>query len=203
MNPLREYIRTLLTESAKTVSDLGDMWVEIETGGWIAVTLWKKNESGKKTRVGEAQASKDEGNGPCAGAYEILWATSDGAPGFGPMLYDIVMELTGDAGLMSDRRSVSAEASKVWEYYLSSRPDVVTKQLDRDRGDRLTPEDESDDCHQGTFIRKTKMRLPHGENPPPGYWDAFENHWSTKAYIKTGGTSIIDELESAGKVVRK
>jgi len=203
MKLLREYIRELLTEAAKTVSDLGDMWVEIETGGWIAVTLWKEDESGKKTRVGEIQASKDEGNGPCAGAYEILWATSEGAPGFGPMLYDIVMELAGDDGLTSDRRSVSAEASRVWEYYLNSRPDIITKQLDRDRGLRLTPEDESDDCHQGTFIRKTKMRLPHGEDPPPGYWDAFESHWSTKAYIKTGGASIVDELESAGKVVRK
>jgi hypothetical protein len=203
MNLLCEYIRELLTESTKTVSDLGDMWIEIETDGWISVTLWKKDGLGKKTRAGEAQASKDEGNGPCSGAYEILWATSEGAPGFGPMLYDIVMELTGDAGLMSDRGSVSAEASKVWEYYLNSRPDVVAKQLDRDRGDRLTPKDESDDCYQGTFIQKTKLRLPHGEEPPPGYWDAFESHWSTKAYIKTGGSSIIDELEHAGKVVRK
>jgi hypothetical protein len=115
------------------------------------------------------------------------------------------MELAGDEGLMCDRRSVSEEAVRVWEFYLNSRPDVVAKQLDDDRSPFLQdPEenDPSDDCNQHTFRRKTKYHNHHNASDPE-FKDTFLDHWSTKAYVKTNGTPILDELEAAGKVTRK
>ena len=210
MKHLRQYIRQiLLNESAKTPEDIGDMNIEIEftPGSWIAVSLWKE-VSGFKTRVGEVHAEKAAPvTGSCYGAYEVVWTNAEGAPGFGPMLYDIAMELAGDEGLMCDRGTVSKEASRVWEYYLNNRPDVVAKQLD----DRRKPflqnpgkNDPSDDCAQGTFRRKTK-RMPASsiDDSGAGFKDEFLNHWSTKVYVKNGGTPILDKLEVAGKVTRK
>ena len=228
MKHLRKYIRqVLLTEAAKTPADIGDMVVEIEftPGEWIAVSLWslplKNNElaasfgkeyTGFKTRVGEVHAEKAGSSihaqpNPCSGAYGVVWTTAEGAPGFGPMLYDIAMELAGDDGLMCDRGVVSKEATRVWEYYLNNRPDVITKQLD----DRKTPflqdpgkNDPSDDCAQGTFRKKTKRIWQSNiSSSSAGFKDEFLNHWSTKVYVKTSGTPILDELEAAGKVTRK
>lgn len=224
MKHLRQYIRQmLLTEAAKTPADIGDMVVEIKftPGEWIAVSLWdkplKNNELAAsfgeeytefKTMVGEVHAEKAvRVTGDCSGAYEIVWTNAEGAPGFGPMLYDIAMELAGDDGLMCDRGTVSKEATRVWEYYLNNRPDVITKQLD----DRKNPflqdpgkNDPSDDCAQGIFRKKTKRFFkPESSSSSAGFKDEFLNHWSTKVYVKTSGTPILDELEAAGKVTRK
>ena len=224
MKHLRQYIRKiLLTEAAKGPADIGDMVVEIKftPGEWIAVSLWnmpfKNNElaasfgkeyTGFKTRVGEVHAEKAARvTGDCSGAYEVVWTNAEGAPGFGPMLYDIAMELAGDDGLMCDRGTVSKEASRVWGYYLNNRPDVITKQLDDHRNPFLQDpgkNDPSDDCAQGTFRRKTKRsRTSLIDDSGAGFKDEFLNHWSTKVYVKTGGTPILDELEAAGKVTRK
>lgn len=51
--------------------------------------------------------------------------TSSGAPeGFGPLLYDVAMEVAGDYGLAPDRYGVSYSALAVWEYYYKKRRDV-------------------------------------------------------------------------------
>ena len=55
--------------------------------------------------------------------------------GFGPLLYDIAMEMVnkvGGVGLMSDRRSVSPEARNVWRKYFEDRGDVDRKPLPED-----------------------------------------------------------------------
>ena len=210
MKHLRQYIRQiLLTEAAKTPADIGDMVVEIKftPGSWIAVSLWEEI-SGFKTRVGEVHAEKAaRPTGDCSGAYEVVWTNAEGAPGFGPMLYDIAMELAGDDGLMCDRGTVSKEATRVWEYYLNNRPDVIAKQLDDRRNPFLQDpgkNDPSDDCAQNTFRKKTKRILQFDiESQRAGFKDEFLNHWSTKVYVKTSGTPILDELEAAGKVTRE
>ena len=208
MKHLRQYIRQiLLTEGMKTPKDIGDMTIEIEfkPGEWIAASLWKIDEAGFRNKAGSVQASTGERPGPCSGAYEVVWANAEGAPGFGPMLYDIAMELAGDKGLMCDRSSVTGEAGRVWEYYLNNRPDVIAKQLDdasrpflQDPGEN----DLSDDCQQITFRKRTQRgRAPYSREK--SYKDEFLGHWATKTFVKTGGTPTLDELEAAGKVTRK
>jgi len=193
----------------KTPADLGDMTIETEfKNDWISVSLWKIDGAGFRSRAGEVQAAPQDTDWTgynCSGAYEVVWATSEAAPGFGPMLYDIAMELAGDKGLMCDRSSVSDEAEQVWEYYLNNRPDVIAKQLDDDKNPFLQnpgKNDPSDDCKQVTFKRKTN-RYPRSPKRDPRFEDEFLDHWATKVYIKTSGTPILDELEAAGKVTRK
>ena len=67
----------------------------------------------------------------------LVWEVSnvEAEGGFGPLLYDIAMEmvfLKGDAGLMADRRSVSSDARKVWKTYFEERGDVGHKPLPAD-----------------------------------------------------------------------
>jgi len=53
--------------------------------------------------------------------------------GWGPMLYDILMEylfLEHNSGLVADRERVSADAIKVWNYYFEKRGDVDKVPLD-------------------------------------------------------------------------
>ena len=62
-----------------------------------------------------------------------LWevSSSEATKGFGPHLYDMVMEgVTSKGGmLVSDRASVSPSAKKVWDFYYSRRGDVNKTQL--------------------------------------------------------------------------
>jgi hypothetical protein len=77
--------------------------------------------------------------------------------GWGPMLYELALELATaeGGGLMSDRHEVSPKALKVWTNYDRNRGDVDKLQLDAD--DRTvedfgvtkrTPDSEWDDCDQ-------------------------------------------------------
>ena len=51
---------------------------------------------------------------------------SSATSGYGPRLYDILMEAATEKGAMltSDRSMVSGDAKKVWEYYFNNRSDV-------------------------------------------------------------------------------
>jgi len=57
---------------------------------------------------------------------------SKATSGYGPRLYDVVMEAVSEKGAMltSDRSSVSGDAKKVWEYYFKNRGDVKKTPLE-------------------------------------------------------------------------
>jgi hypothetical protein len=110
-------------------------------GGWD-VSIMDGEE-----RVARISFSKPLGVGPCLGAYEVQNSWSD-VKGLGPLLYDIALELAGPSGVMSDRREVSLEARKVWDYYLTRRSDVVSVPLDNLRSP--SNDDASDDCLQSS-----------------------------------------------------
>ena len=61
---------------------------------------------------------------------EIYVITSAKAKdGFGPLLYDVALEVAGAAGLKPDVEDVSDEASAVWKYYDTRRDDVRSAML--------------------------------------------------------------------------
>lgn len=68
-------------------------------------------------------------------AFEVVYSIV--APGWGPLLYDIAMELASQygGGLMSDRVSVSDDACRLWQHYLdvARRPDVQRRPLEARR----------------------------------------------------------------------
>lgn len=65
----------------------------------------------------------------------VVWEVIDSAArkGYGPLLYDLAMEVVvdriGDMGIMCDRTTVSDEARRVWDYYFVRREDVGHDEL--------------------------------------------------------------------------
>lgn len=98
--------------------------VALRTGSRIQATYFKEGEAGA-ARSGQVIADSI-GNG----LYSVQ--SSSATKGYGPKLYDIVMEAATAAGSMltSDRKSVSTDAKKVWDFYFNNRADVTKTPLD-------------------------------------------------------------------------
>ena len=142
---LRQLIREMvISEAALTPRDLVDYGYHIEIRQGRVLSRVEIISAG--TPTGYLQfSSQQDFDGECLGSNVI---NSVKAPhGFGPLLYDIAMELSGKKGLTPDRREVSKDALKVWSYYLNSRDDVSTEQLD-DLFGSITPTNDADDCRQ-------------------------------------------------------
>lgn len=56
--------------------------------------------------------------------------TATARDGFGPLLYDVALEVAGPQGLRPDEFDVSRDASGVWKHYDTNRPDVDSRLLD-------------------------------------------------------------------------
>ena len=119
---------------------------------------------------------------PCLGAYIVQ--KSSGPEGFGPLLYDIILELAGERGVAPDRMTVSKDALGVWDFYLNNRDDVKKAQLD-DPTNTLTPEDD-DNCRQDSSL-----------NYNPEDWDKSP---LSKVYYKLDREKI-EALKAAGKLI--
>ena len=186
MNLLREYIRELLTEAAKGLSEFEErgMYIVIEDAGdAFEIKLYDFDPTYREpgSLAGGAfpdgalgvisamqEASPD--NGPCLDGFTITWA-SVYESGWGPLLYDLAMELATSkgSGLTPDRTEVSFEANKVWDYYLANRSDVEMVQMD-DLSNRLTPGTKEDNCamtlayerglESGTFWDEDNQETP-------------------------------------------
>ena len=202
MRLLREYIRELLTESAKGPADLPDgVYVGIKSFGNNTQVFYSDAEGNRrvtiKPPVGRVAVAKPgrsphsaQNPGSCLGSWQVI--SSQVSDGWGPLLYDVVMEVVGDAGIMADRGSLSDDAYSVWKYYMNSRPDVVKKQLD-DPDNTLTPEEE-DNCDIDSAPEVNEIEW---ETQLVG---ALTDSPVMKVYTK--GPTTIQELESMGRLVR-
>ena len=185
MNLLREYIREILTEGMKTVKDLPDgVQVEIDEFGdrtdFSLSSTYEKSQNFKP--YGVISIEEPEDVGACGGAWVIAMVTAD--EGWGPFLYDIAMEWAtmNQNGLTPDRDEVSADARRVWNYYLNVRDDVVAHQLDDENAGT------EDSCVQ------TLPRDFEGDD----YW---KNSPLSKRYTKAPTT--INALQAAGRWRRR
>lgn len=209
MKLLREYIRELLKEAAMGLDALieNDVYITIDKEGLTDFNVFYSDAKGnpKDARVsgvhGEVTIMRpDKGTGPCGGALNVVY--SEAASGWGPMLYDVAMEVASEVGggLTPDRSSVSDSAQNVWNYYLGSRGDVQSHQLDLTDTDianatkflkpplalqKLTPDIEEDDCKQIKSVRA------HREE-----WDQSS---LSKRYTKPPTT--MNALRAAGRLV--
>ena len=204
MNLLREYIRELLKEAAMGMDALvaNDAYITIDKEGLTDYNVYYSDAKGnpKDSRIHDAWGEvtimrPDKGTGPCGEALNVVYAGA--ASGWGPMLYDVAMELATQVGggLTPDRSSVSNDAQNVWSYYFNNRGDVESQQLDLTDKEvayytdlnlkKLTPDVEEDDCLQSKAIR------------------AYEDKWAqaplSKRYTKAPVT--INALRSAGRLV--
>jgi len=167
MNLLREYIRELLAEAAKGLSEFEERGMHIaieDSGDAFEIKLYDFDPTYREPgtpdvaspapssnfpdgALGIISAMKEAStdNGPCLDGFTITWVSAEG--GWGPLLYDLAMELATSkgSGLTPDRESVSYEANRVWDYYLANRSDVEMVQMD-DLSNRLTPGTKEDNC---------------------------------------------------------
>ena len=152
-------------------------------GGWTVVC----EKKGEYWALGKISIALPLGMGKCLGAYEVGKSHSSSLfDGLGPLLYDIAMEMAGPAGLMSDRRTVSSSARRVWDFYLKSRSDVTNHQLDSRPG-TITPDVEEDDCVQISSVGRDYIE--GGED--------WKDSPLSKVYRKRG-TPTIDKLKRLG-----
>ena len=163
---LREYIRELLSEDAKSILDLpDDLFVMVKSSprGGVrfiyvvevedtqGVTSYRasntvKTDHGIEGFVDIKPRSPHRRRTPCDNAWQVVG--SGATSGWGPLLYDLAMEYATEngGGLMSDRDSVSPSAEEVWNYYYHGRRDVTSIQMD-DEINSLTP-GKQDNCDQ-------------------------------------------------------
>jgi len=189
MNLLREYIRELLTESIdpKIMSMIDELeklegFVEIMPDRAVVMINKAIGEDRYPVPLGAVVWGEGRLNGPCLGAKIV--SSSHMKKGFGPLAYDVAIEVTG--GLAPDRDSVSKYAIAVWDRYMNGRSDVQVLQLDNDRN-RLTPEDK-DNCDQ-----RSAQVDSGGWSPIGSFWDS-----SLSKVYKKSGTPVMDELRKRG-----
>ena len=206
MNLLREYIRELLKEGAKDVSALveKDIYITVSKDGLTDYIVYYSNKDGMPTSMtgngvkGEVSiANPTDNTGPCGDALNVVYAGA--TSGWGPMLYDVAMEVATESGggLTPDRNSVSSDAENVWSYYFNDRGDVQSHQLDltdreveyySDLGlSKLTPDIEEDDCMQSKTVR--------------AYKDKWDQSPLSKRYTKAPTT--MNALRAAGRLVER
>jgi len=209
MKLIREYVRSiLLTEAMKRPMDLPEhIGVKIRFYGNSSAVInycrvpaepggraetfpeegWKDPESGI---YGEITLNKINiyGSDPtdCDGAWVI--AGTEAADGYGPLLYDIAVEIASKkgSGLVADRRVVSRAAQNVWQHYLDNRSDVDVFQCD-DPKNSLTPDD-ADNLNQ-TFVKAISAK--RGQN--------WVDSPLSKRFSKKN--TMIRELDSLGKLI--
>ena len=124
---------------------------------------------------------------PCMDAFMVAY--SDASDGWGPLLYDVCIEVATikGGGLVSDRTIVSPEAYDVWDIYNTRRGDVKKMQLD-DEASTLTPDIEEDNCLQNVaFQYADEKGMSWNETPV------------SKLYRKE--PSRLKELDSAGRLI--
>ena len=187
MNLLREYVRGLLTEAAKRPEDLPADWMVYVDNirDEYRIELAGDGRTVGSITIGPAGTDVD----PCLGSYQVN--TSQAEQGWGPMLYDVAMEIASmySSGLIADRSAVSDEAQKVWQFYQDNRSDVEVAQLD-DLYNTLTP-DEYDNCLQQVAWWDVGLDDEAG--------DEFTRSPLSKLY-GVYGTPTIDRLKALGKI---
>lgn len=154
---LKSLILEVLEEGARTIEDLPEgIFITVEETSDDEVSIDISYEDGgfisknnKGIPWGGVALDYDVPlflEHPCLGAMVVTYTSA--ADGFGPLLYDIAIEVATilGGGLVSDRTIVSNSAYNVWDYYSKNRSDVEIIQLDNEDSE-LTPR-KDDDCLQ-------------------------------------------------------
>lgn len=185
---LRSLIReSLLNEAAITPKGAlrAGIWFHVSKNANDATVL--AYASGRDGSVGTLFSSIT--NNPCSDAWQIVYSkVRPDFDGLGPLMYDLMIDLISPHPLMSDRRQVSDDAKRVWDYYMTRRNDIKRLQLD-DEIDTLTP-DPSDNCAQSSAERREGER-----------WTQSSLSGAYKR--RRSGTPTIDALKKLGIIAFK
>lgn len=138
MDELFENWRSFLDEGMKMPADLPEnVFIEIFQDGRDLELQYIEKINGEihnrpnvwmKTKEGIYGSLQLRADRDCDGAYALREAMA--FSGWGPMLYEVAMEIVGRKGITSDRRIVSPEARVVWEKFFR-RQDIKKKQANQ------------------------------------------------------------------------
>lgn len=125
---LRQLIREAMEQQ---LPPGGSVVVEFEGGRALQVNIL---EEGKPKAHSPGVIRLERRRVPGGNVWEVVHSAA--RRGYGPMLYDLAMEVVvgrlGDLGITPDTSMVSDEALGVWKFYLTSRPDVEKEALPAD-----------------------------------------------------------------------
>jgi len=146
LEKVREEIGSYLTGGAEAVKlALGGRVRRFAVGGVAEAEQKKEKQYGKISitedsgmiSAGYLKSGQENSRQGYASAYKLrdnlyYVGLSSATKGYGPRLYDILMEAVTEKGAMltSDRSVVSGDAKKVWEYYFKNRGDVKKTPLE-------------------------------------------------------------------------
>jgi hypothetical protein len=195
MKLLRETIRKLITEAVKMEEDImiinsGKLWLlaraEYDRPTFDFDYFYENNLLG--------MLHLKETDEPCHDALAVR--RSAARKGWGPTLYDIVMELT-EQPLINDRDTVSDDAKSMMRFYKDRRPDVEKSLLDNieDKAAYPMTPDASDDCEPGDFAEYEDGWRLDGSDSDSDQWAEDPLAY---AYNKSASGRAI-EIESLGK----
>lgn len=108
---------------------------------------------------------------------------------FGPFLYDTMLSIAGEQGLIPDRGSVSEEARKIWEYYFTRRKDQF-KLVKIDDYQNPETEDKNDDGWVHHIFKRYANRdlIDHIY-----YYNNYKSHLKIVKKLKENHTSFISQ----------
>jgi len=220
--------KTIIKEAAMGPEDLPEgYYIEVNEGqGWVEVSYQRKFEAQDEGLEGAIDAS--ELFVTCIDKVYVVGNSAVTLDGYGPMLYDVLMEVLNKKGiaLTADRSLVSEDAWKVWNYYITNRKseleiirmDVHSDTMENYFGNdpqkwpfkQLTPNDKSDDCKQNASL---EWATGKGDwktyNDTARYVSVIDNpskaaNWHKQpisyAYIKKN-TNTLDELDTKVKFI--
>ena len=120
-----------------------------ESGNLINISI--RGVDGNLSEVGILEMKRGAAHyGKCLSGFRVSFSDAD--KGWGPIMYETALEIAThlSTGLMPDRASVSADAERVWDKFMTRKNyRVKIVQLDdinADRDEKLTPNDLTDDC---------------------------------------------------------
>jgi len=217
MRILNEYIRRVLLESSK-IDDIIKFCIEQNL-----IIIHKINEKTIKIRKGGGkeiahfQYQKSPKN-LSEGAYVTMWAYINEryrGIGLGALLYEIMIELSGEKGIVSDRNSVKPKAVRMYRYFFNN-PDAYNKNLLDPKNNKTKKgwytEKMEDDTPAMSYIQNSEYMNSKGVTiySPRGLFDEdimmdpetisdWKNHPLAYVYIKKDQSSpTITKLSDLG-----
>ena len=201
--------KNFLLESAKTVQELNQdnniCLCIVKQDNYTKFILYTKNQNDVIATI-IIEKSNEKGFSPYD-CYKIAKsAVNENYKGYGPTLYDIVLQYCGKNGLSPDR-TVSPDARKIWEYYFNKRNDVDKKPIDnfrspltedpKDDGKLISPFSISDKgAYPKTIDDTTYINHVYFSKVQPQYDNLIKNHENVKSNNSNIETELLNDSKT-------